>query len=140
MVKKILFSTGLVLVVFLLLAACSPGSSHEVKASLGQEFTLPVGQTAEINGQNLSINFEEVTADSRCAIGVDCVRAGEAKCRLQITYQGSTSRVIYTANGGTDGYSQDFFNQYKVSFRLEPYPRSGAEIAPGDYRLIMKVS
>jgi hypothetical protein len=140
MVKKMLFSTGLVLVALLLLTACSPGSSLEVKASLGQEFTLPVGQTAVINGQNLSIKFEEVTADSRCAIGVECIRAGDAKCQMQITSQGSTSTVILTDTGGTDGYTHDVFNQYKVSFRLEPFPRSGEEIAPGDYRLIMKVS
>jgi hypothetical protein len=122
------------------LTACSSGGTGEVRASPGKEFTLPAGQTAVISGEDLSIKFEQVTADSRCAKGVVCVWAGEAKCQMQITYQGSIYPVIFTASGGTDGYSHEVFNQYKVSFRLDPYPEAGKSITPGDYRLIMTVS
>lgn len=52
----------------LLLAGCG-SNTGEVQASLGQEFTLSINQTATISGQNLSIKFIDVTEDSRCPTG-----------------------------------------------------------------------
>ena len=65
--KKTLALVGFI-VVTLLLAAVSFSCTSEVnvKASLGEEFTLPVGKTADIDSEDLSIQFIKVTADSRC--------------------------------------------------------------------------
>jgi hypothetical protein len=114
-------------------------STDKVTASLGQEFILPVDKTAIISAEDLTIKFVEVAGDSRCAKGVVCVWAGEAKCRMSITQKGSTSEVIFTQPGGNFGV-QDLFNQYKASFKLEPYPESGKQIASSDYKLVMTVT
>jgi hypothetical protein len=114
-------------------------STDKVTASLGQEFILPVDKTAIISAEDLTIKFVEVAGYSRCAKGVVCVWAGEAKCRMSITQKGSTSEVIFTQPGGNFGV-QDLFNQYKASFKLEPYPESGKQIASSDYKLVMTVT
>ncbi len=139
MLKRIFSIGGLLTVSFLLLVGCSSCTINKIKASLGQEFILPVGQTAVINGENLTIKFNGVKGDSRCPKGVECIWAGEAKCQMQITYSGSTSEVIYTQPGG-DVLAQDFFNQYKVNFQLEPYPEFGKQLVSTDYKLIMTIT
>jgi hypothetical protein len=139
MLKRIFPIIGLLTVFFLLLAAGLSCSTDKITASLGQEFTLPVGQTAVISGEDLTLKFEEVVGDSRCAKGVECVWAGEAKCRMLITYYKSLSSVIFTQPGG-DAVARDFFLQYKISFKLEPYPEYGKQIAGSDYKLVMTVT
>jgi hypothetical protein len=137
-IKKIFSAIGLLTVALLLPAVGLSCSTDNVTASLGQEFTLPVGKTAAIGTAGLTIKFVEVTADSRCAKGVVCVWAGEAKCRMSITYKGSVSEVIFTQPGSSMG-TQFLFSQYAVSFKLEPYPESDKPIGKSDYKLTMTV-
>ena len=139
MLKKIVSVIGLLAVSFLLPVAGLSCSTDNITASLGQEFTLPVVQTVIISGENLTLKFVEVEGDSRCAKGVECIWAGEAKCRMYITYNGATSDIVFTQVGGsvTD---QDFLNQYKASFKLEPYPEAGKQIDKSDYKLVMTVT
>ena len=136
--KKI-FSVFGVLTVSLLLLAASFSCTSENKISLGKEFTLPIGNTVVIDGENLSLKFVEVTADSRCPTGVVCVWAGEAKCRMLVTYRETESEVIFTQPGSSAGM-QNLFQKYTVSFKLEPYPESGKQIESADYKLIATIT
>ena len=139
MMKKIFSAIGLLTVSLLLLAAGVSCSTGKIAASLGKEFTLPAGKTALISGEDLKMQFVEVAADSRCPAGVVCVWAGEAKCRMSITYRGSESGAVFTQPGSSTG-TQDIFQKYKVSFKLEPYPESGKQIAGSDYNLVMTIT
>ena len=137
--KRVFYLTEILAVMILLLTATLSCSSGNLTASLGNEFTLPVGGTAIISGENLSLKFVEVTGDSRCAKGNECVWAGEAKCQMLITYSGSSSDVVFTQQGG--GVTvQDFLTQYKASFTVEPYPVAGKTIDKSDYKLVMTVT
>jgi hypothetical protein len=124
--------------VALLFLAVGPSCSNET-ISLGREFTLPAGKTASVSGEDLSLEFVAVTADSRCPAGVQCVWAGEAKCRLSVVYRGSVYDMTLTQPGGSSGV-EELFQVYKVNFKLEPYPEYGKQIAPSDYRLVMTVT
>ena len=53
-------------------------SSATITASPGVQFTLHLGETAVIQGRNVAITFRDVTGDSRCPVGVQCVWAGNA--------------------------------------------------------------
>jgi hypothetical protein len=137
MMKRIIYAFGLLVVTLLPLVAGFSCSS-QIGASPGQEFTLPIGKTAVIIGEDLSLKFVDVTADSRCPAGVVCVWAGEAKCWMSVTYQGSESDVFFTQPGSSEG-AEDLFQQYRVSFKLEPYPESGQQINKSDYKLVMTI-
>lgn len=107
--------------------------------SLGKEFTLPIGETIDIENENLSIKFVEVVGDSRCPTGVECVWAGEAQCRLRFNIAGSLADMIIVQPGG-DSAGKDSFIQYKIVFKLEPYPQEGKQIVASDYKLVMTVT
>ena len=59
------------------------------KAGLGEEFSLSIGQTVTITGEDLEITFVEVSGDNRCARDVVCITAGEVVCLMKITEGGS---------------------------------------------------
>ena len=140
MLKKILVGVSALAALVLVMAGCAGvTAAGDDRVSLGQEFTLPVGQVISVSGESLAIKFLAVTADSRCPKGAQCIWAGEAKSDIQITYQGETSTLTLKESGGTTGFTQAAFKGYKISFRLQPYPEVGNQPAAGDYKLLMKV-
>jgi hypothetical protein len=135
---KKLFFAGLLMVLVLPLFLTACGSS-QLSANLGKEFTLPAGQTIVINGESLKIKFVEVTGDSRCATGLQCVRAGEANC-LMLIYKGDSQTSLTLVQEGSNEVNSMDFNVYNAQFRLEPYPVKDQTIKPEDYKLIMTVT
>lgn len=110
-----------------------------ITAPLGEAFTLAVGQTAQISGENLALNFVEVVGDSRCPKNAVCIWQGEASSHLKITYQDVSYSVVLNQPGNTN-QSQDTFIDYKLVYNLLPYPVAGQDIHPGDYRLTLTVN
>ena len=140
MLKKTLSALSLLVVLGLVLAGCANiSAAGKSKVSLGQEFTLPVGQSATVSGEDLAVKFEAVTTDSRCPRGVYCIWAGEARCELKVCYKGETSTVTLKEMGGTDGFTQTTFKDLKISFKLTPYPEAGHHPEPGEYKLVMSI-
>ena len=128
---------GVSLLVMLVILSCS--AAGDITASLGQEFTLPAGQKVVIEGEELTIKFVEVISDSRCPAGVECIQAGEAQCALRFTYVGSPADMVIVQPGG-DVTAKDYFIMYRISFKLEPYPQEGQQIAASDYKLVMTIT
>ncbi len=119
------------------LSGCTQPAVDEV--SLDTEFTLAVGQTATVAGEDLSIEFVEVVSDSRCPKGATCVWAGEASCLVDITTRGSTDRVTLT-QPGLSSPSTATVAGYDIAFDVLPYPELGTQTDAHDYRLALTVS
>jgi len=111
-----------------------------LKAKLGQEFSLSIGQSAVIAGENLEITFEEVSEDSRCPEGAVCVQEGGVVCFLKITEDDASCRVELAQPGLSDEYSQETYEGYKFTFKVEPYPEVDKEILNSKYRLLLTIS
>jgi hypothetical protein len=137
--KKRILITGL-LVACLILPVITASCASEVRfnANLAEQFSLPIGQTVDIVSQNLSIKFDAVTSDSRCPTGAQCISAGEATCRMIISYQEEETEFIFTQSGS--GISQAKFQNYTINFQLQPYPQVDQEIDDSDYVLVMTVA
>jgi len=142
--KRILVIIWLIAILILPLASfscvASGGGGGRINAVLDQEFTLPVGQTANIESEGLTIQFVGVDNDSRCPNYAKCITAGEVKCNMRFTIAGSAADVVLTQIGGAASSGSDYFINYKITFRVEPYPEIGKDIAPSDYRLVMTVT
>ncbi|HUV52646.1 MAG TPA: hypothetical protein VMW64_06185 [Dehalococcoidia bacterium] len=137
---KVWLSLSIILLLALFsLAGCS-GETEAVKANLGQEFSLSLGQTVVIEGEELELRFLEVISDSRCAKDVTCIWQGQASCLVEITYFESLHRVTLTQPGLTEEPSEIDFKEYNISFNLIPYPEAGKEISKNDYRLRLVVT
>jgi hypothetical protein len=128
------------LLILVLCTSLLAGCSSSIKASLDNQFTLAPGQSARIASESMTIKFIGVTADSRCATGVECIRAGDVICGVEITKDGILNSVTLTDTAGsgmTEGY---VFQNYTIVFSVSPYPVASKTIAKADYRLTLKVS
>lgn len=52
---------------------------------VGQEFSLAVGEMVNVDGAELSVEFVEVSEDSRCPTSVQCVWAGNGAVVVRTT-------------------------------------------------------
>jgi len=138
--KKILTVIAFLVISLILTLAAWSCAAQGTAVSLGQEFTLPVGQKAVIEGEQLTIKFVEVFGDSRCPTGVECPWIGEANCRLLFTYAGSPAEMVFAQPGGVGATTKDFFIMYKFVCKLEPYPQKDQQIDASDYKLLMTVT
>jgi hypothetical protein len=137
--KKLFYITGVLATIILLLTVSISCSAGGLTASLGKEFTLPVGKTVTIKGEDLKIGFEEVNGDSRCATGNTCIWEGEIKARGTITYNGGTVVTIFYQAGST-ATDQPLVNGYTAHYTFQPYPEAGKTIDKSDYKLVMTVT
>ncbi len=128
-----------VLPLFILILSGCAGQSSELKAGLGEKFTMAIGQSATITGEDLSIRFVEVVADSRCSQGVQCIWAGEASSHIEISYSGVTYQKVLTQPGASEP-PQAGFAAYEITFNLTPYPKAGEQIQDKDYRLELQIN
>ena len=124
--------------IVLLLGNCT--GTGEVKTSLDQEFSLSIGRSITITGEDLRIKFVEVSEDSRCAKDVTCIWEGRVSVVVEITDNGSSNMIVLTQPGLTDQYAKETYKEYQLTFNVEPYPEEGKEIATDEYRLLLIVS
>lgn len=75
---------------FLAVAALGCGGPTEV--DIDQDFTLAFGKSATIEGTDVTVTFEDVLEDTRCANDTDCLWAGNA--RIQLGVNTPTRHVI----------------------------------------------
>lgn len=137
--RKIAIVLAVVIGIVALLAGCAGGPADTITVGLDSPFTLSVGQTAVITGEDLQLRFENVIEDSRCPLNVQCVWEGRASYTVQLTYQGDSYDMILT-EAGLGGVAHDTFLDYAIIANLLPYPEEPGEIAREDYRLQLTVA
>jgi len=121
-------------VVLIIFSGCSGGTNVQ----LGEKFTLSIGESASISGEDLEVYFKEVVGDSRCPQGVTCIWAGEATSVIKITHSGTSYEKVLTQPGLTEP-PQDEFQDYIIVFDLKPYPQENVQTGEEDYRLQLEI-
>ena len=124
-----------------LLAACSSSTSSEATAvtpppsqtTSQQEVgraTMKIGQTVSVG--DLRLTFRSVEGDSRCAIDVVCVWAGDAEIALKIEQGG---KAAVAALHTTLEPKKTDWNGYTISLvSVAPSRRAGTPVDSADYR------
>ena len=116
-----------------------PGNvTQGVLVQPGREFDIGVGQEVTVAGTGITVRFNGVSDDSRCAVDVQCVWAGNAVVRLTLSASGSA---------GTDAALNTTLEPKSTSFAgysvrltgLKPAPRSGTAIAASSYVATLEV-
>ena len=116
-----------------------PGNvTQGVLVQSGREFDIAVNSEVQVQGTGIVIRFNGVPEDSRCAIDVQCVWAGNAIVRLNLSAPGATS-ADFALNTTLDPKSAAF-NGYSVRLTgLKPQPRSGTEMPASSYVATLEV-
>jgi len=105
-----------------LLGACVTAPPPTVTAALDQDFRLARGEAAGVGADGLTVRFASVVEDSRCPMGVMCIRAGEAKVQLALRQPGAgEDEVILATEGGQPRHAS--FAGYEVHLVALDPPR-----------------
>jgi hypothetical protein len=120
------------------LAACSHAPPASPGPALGERFPIRPGESVAIRGQPVTVDFQRILSDNRCAIDVVCIVAGEARGAFHVTV-GPAAPVSVELS--TDPRSTAEVGGYRISLAaMTPPPRSTVRIAPEDYRAELVVS
>ena len=141
-----------VILISVVLAACSPvvtlptltpaptftpTTPPETTVTLGNDFTLGVGQTAALDQDVMKITFVRVDSDSRCPPdpNVQCIWAGEVQLTIKVEMASITANFSLTLNGGS-GLSEPMnLNGYLITLKaVEPKPAVGKQVEPSTYQ------
>ncbi len=108
-------------------------------ATLGEEFVLRVGDSAEVATEDLRLGVSAVPLDSRCPEGVVCVWAGVATVAVWVE-KGSTQRQeLLLSTHDYAGHSQRAeYLGYEIELLQVAPPKAGT-IRQSDYRVTLVV-
>jgi len=115
-------------------------NEYEDERKIGEEFTLHIGESANVKGEDLRIRFLEISEDSRCPRDVTCIWEGRAIVNIEVSRGDTSQKVDLVVPGLTDTPVKQQFEEYEFVFRILPYPESEVQISPGDYRLTLTVN
>jgi hypothetical protein len=110
-------------------------------ASLGEPFTLGIGDEKTVEGAGISVMFIGVTEDSRCPSDVVCIWEGQTSAELRVKKGADVSDMNLTIRGSGGGMlNAKNFEGYTVTLtKVDPYPDSGG-IDEKDYVVTLVVT
>jgi hypothetical protein len=134
------------LVLVLALTGCPfdrQAHADPVQAVLGQDFVLPGGQQAVLEGENVRLRFTEVLEDSRCPTKVECFWTGQARIVIAVQVGDSAPTNVEFNTNPAPGQNRQTVpvGQYVVELKkLDPYPETPDDSpALADYRATLLV-
>ena len=100
--------------------------------ALDEPFPLRVGESRDFEEAGLALRFTEITSDSRCPIGVNCLVAGEARLVFQAEFGSESLELLFQVPPA--GSDKQTFDRYSVTVTaFEPQTVEGRNIAVSDY-------
>ena len=109
-------------------------NSSTITASVDNEFELKFSNTARLDSAGITITFADVSEDSRCPSGVECVWSGNAEILLNVN---DNSRSLNTHTPPRQVSVGDYSIQLIL---LTPYPQEGSSIEKEDYTVTLLVT
>lgn len=101
-------------------------------AHTNETITLNVGKQKTAKKSRLKIKFLEVTEDSRCPTGVNCIWAGNAKVKVKIIGARSSKEFEFNTNMGPKG---DTFEGWAITIdELTLAPHADKPVDPKSYK------
>lgn len=114
---------------------------YEDERKIGEEFSLSIGETASLKGEQLRIQFLEISEDSRCPRNVQCIWEGRAIAVIEVFKDNTSQEIELVEQGLTDTRTKKQFEEYEFIFRILPYPGDAeVQLSPHEYRLMLAVN
>jgi hypothetical protein len=120
-------------------AARASGPAESTRAALGEAFALGVGESARVEGEDAEVGLEAVVADSRCALGVQCVWEGDAVVRVWLR-AGPARETVELHTARRERRAANLAGYELRLLALEPAPVAGRTTRPEDYRATLELA
>ncbi len=112
-----------------------------VSFEVGKPFEVQTGITYTENGGPLSLNFNEIISDSRCAKDAICAWEGSTEAAFFLKTGTNTQTDTLSSNHYGGWSDSTLFQGYKIKLvGVEPENMVGVEIPQADYRLKLLVT
>ncbi len=98
------------------------------------KLVLKVGQRRVLGGLTLTLN--SVTNDSRCAVDVVCIWAGNVTVNVTL----NSGNKIETINLTSDGEAIEFADYRIIILEVNPENKAGKPISPDEYRVTFQIN
>lgn len=123
----------------ILVFAIIAGANMTVSGQDAKPFTVGVGSEADFSGKRVTkVKFLEVTEDSRCPEGVDCLWAGNARLKIELHFCDTEPLTLEMDTNGPN--SSVKFEGGTVSLvTLDPYPKANVEFDRSAYNATLKI-
>lgn len=123
-------------------AQSSPATTSAAKtvsARLGRDVAMHIGDTAAVEGEGVTVEFVSVVEDSRCPVGVQCVRAGRVVVAVRVSRAGQAGEEINLASDPKDA-SAKTVNGYTVALVNVQPAKTVPGPSPSEYVITVVVT
>ena len=107
------------------------GGCVMVLAKGAKEVKVQVNKQARVSGTKFTVKFLELVEDSRCPTGTNCIWAGNAKIKVQITKNGKSPKILELNSNGPETVA---FEGHTFKLKaLTPHPATNIRINRNGY-------
>lgn len=131
---KLLFTSLLLTLVFGNFA-----SANAQEENTAQKFSVRVGNQKKASVSQITVKFVSLIEDSRCPTDAQCIQAGNARIKVQVSKAGNAP-ITFEANTnlGEKGNIYEGYAIYLTS--LTPIPKSNVRLNRNAYTATFSVS
>ena len=108
------------------------GAFATVDAQKVQSLKVRVGEQKKFTGSKINVKFISLVEDSRCPVGVNCVWAGNAKIKVQIS-EGKNAGETFEINTNIGAKGATFGSYAVTLIELTPAPQADSKTAANSY-------
>lgn len=116
----------------LILTLLAFGASIQTNAQAAQKINVLVGKQKQASRSNIMIKFVSLIEDSRCPDDANCVQAGNARIKVEVSKAGSDP-ITFEANTNL-GAKGNVYEGYAIYLTdLTPIPKANVRINRNAY-------
>jgi len=127
---KILFLTLLLTLTF--------GGVTIIEAKTQKIVKIQINQQKKVTGTKFTVKFLEMVEDSRCPTGTNCVWAGNAKIKVQVTKNGKAPKILELNSNGPETAAFEG-HTFKLT-ALTPHPATNIRINRNGYVATIRIT
>lgn len=130
--NKLLIKIITIMVLIGFLGACTSPAYNYRKELVASEITIPLNKMVKAADTGLSVSFNKIESDSRCAINARCLWAGAAVVKATVTNEKGESKTLTlsTVNYETFNNTAKVFGKRVTLIDLLPKPVAGKSAKP----------
>ncbi len=123
----------------ILVFAIIAGANMTVSGQDAKSLAVGVGSETDFSGKRVTkVKFLEVTEDSRCPEGVDCIWAGNARLKIELYFCDTEPLTLEMDTNGPNSTVK--FEGGAISLvTLDPYPKANVEFDRSAYKATLKI-